>query len=89
VPLLRTYAARLRTLGSASFEIAYTAAGRLDLFIHPVLGPWDIAPGSLIAREAGASVLSLTSGKDAAWDEPRVIIGRRRSSATRSAPSPR
>jgi myo-inositol-1(or 4)-monophosphatase len=75
VPLLRTYAARLRTLGSASFEIAYTAAGRFDLFIHPVLSPWDIAPGSLIAREAGASVLSLTSGKDAAWDEPRVIIG--------------
>jgi myo-inositol-1(or 4)-monophosphatase len=75
IQLLRKYAARLRTLGSASIEISYTAAGRFDLFIHPVLGPWDIAAGSLIAREAGASVVSLASGEDAAWDEPRVIIG--------------
>jgi myo-inositol-1(or 4)-monophosphatase len=75
--LLRGHAARLRTLGAATLEIAYTAAGRFDLFIHPVLSPWDIAAAGLIAREAGATVLSLTTGEEAAWDEPRVIIGRR------------
>ena len=75
IALLRHHSARLRTLGAGALEIAYTAAGRFDLFVHPVLSPWDIAAGALIAREAGAVVLSLTTGKDAAWDEPRVIIG--------------
>lgn len=75
VALLRKHSARLRTLGAASLEIAYTAAGRFDLFIHPVLSPWDIAAAGLLAREAGASVISLRTGEDAAWDEPRVIIG--------------
>ena len=76
IELLRKHAARLRTFGAATLEIAYTAAGRFDLFIHPVLSPWDIAAAGLIAREAGAAVVSLTTGEDAAWDEPRVIIGR-------------
>jgi myo-inositol-1(or 4)-monophosphatase len=77
IAVLRKHCARLRTLGSATLEIAYTAAGRFDLFVHPVLGPWDIAAAGLIAREAGAAVVSLRTGEDAAWDEPRVIIGRR------------
>lgn len=75
IALLRKHSARLRTLGSAALEMAYTAAGRFDLFVHPMLSPWDIAAGGLIAREAGASVTSLRNGEDAAWDEPRVIIG--------------
>lgn len=75
IELLRRHCGRLRMLGSAALEICYTAAGRFDLFIHPVLGPWDIAAGGLIAREAGATVLSLRTGEAAAWDEPRVIIG--------------
>ena len=73
--LLNKHCARLRTLGSAALEIAYVAAGRFDLFVHGALGPWDIAAGGLIAREAGASVISLTTGSDAAWDERQVIIG--------------
>lgn len=77
IGLLRKHCARLRTLGSASLEIAYTAAGRFDLFVHPVLSPWDIAAAGLIAREAGAAVVSLRTGEDAAWDEPRAIIGHR------------
>jgi myo-inositol-1(or 4)-monophosphatase len=75
IPLIVKHCARVRTLGAAGLEIAYTAAGRFDLFVHPVLGPWDIAAGGLIAREAGASVVSLRTGKDAAWDEAQVIIG--------------
>ena len=31
--------------------------------------------GALIAREAGAALLSLETGDDAAWDERQVIIG--------------
>ncbi|MFN2520106.1 MAG: inositol monophosphatase [Candidatus Limnocylindria bacterium] len=67
--------ARLRVTGSAALEIAYVAAGRFDLFVHEQLSPWDIAAPGLVAREAGAAVLSLATGLDAAWDEPRVIIG--------------
>ena len=66
---------RLRVFGSAALEIAYVACGKLDLFIHESLAPWDIAAAGLIAREAGAVVRSLSTGKDAAWDEPAVIIG--------------
>jgi myo-inositol-1(or 4)-monophosphatase len=73
--MLNAHCARMRMFGSASIEIAYVASGRLDLFVHGALGPWDIAAGGLVAREAGAAVLSLRTGEDAAWDEPQVIIG--------------
>ncbi len=73
--MLNAHSARMRIFGSAALEIAYVAAGRFDLFVHGALGPWDVAGGGLIAREAGASMLSLTTGQDAAWDEPQVIIG--------------
>ena len=68
---------RLRVFGSAALEIAYVACGKLDLFVHEQLAPWDIAAAGLVAREAGAVVRSLSTGKDAAWDEPAVIIGNR------------
>jgi myo-inositol-1(or 4)-monophosphatase len=71
---LNSTCARLRVLGTAALEISYTAMGRFDLFAHEALSPWDIAAPSLIAREGGAKVLSLKSGKDASWDEPQVII---------------
>lgn len=71
---LNATCARLRVLGSAALEICYLAMGRFDLFVHGALSPWDIAAPWLIAREAGASVLSLANGDDAAWDESRVIV---------------
>ncbi len=71
---LNSTCARLRVLGSAAMEIAYTAMGRFDLFVHGALSPWDIAGPALIAREAGASVLALKTGSDAAWDESQVIV---------------
>ena len=67
--------ARLRVIGSAALEICYVACGKLDLFVHEALSPWDIAAAQLIAREAGAVVRSLKTGQDAAWDEPQVAIG--------------
>ncbi len=72
--LLNSTCARLRVLGSAALEIAYVGAGRFDLFVHESLSPWDIAAPALVAREAGARVISLRTGEDAAWDEPRVIV---------------
>ena len=72
--ILNATCARLRVIGAAALEIAYVAMGRLDLFVHSALSPWDIAAPWLIAREAGAAVLSLKSGEDAAWSERQVVI---------------
>lgn len=46
----------VRRLGSAALDLCYVACGRLDGFWEIALQPWDIAAGSLIAREAGATV---------------------------------
>src|SRR6266511_2714305 len=44
----------VRRFGSAALDLAYVAAGRFDGFWELRLKPWDVAPGILIAREAGA-----------------------------------
>jgi myo-inositol-1(or 4)-monophosphatase len=71
---LNATCARLRVLGSAALEMCYVAMGTFDLFVHESLSPWDIAASAFIARESGASVLSLKTGEDAAWDERQVVI---------------
>ena len=43
----------IRRLGSATLELAYVAAGRLDVFWERDLHPWDLAAGILLIREAG------------------------------------
>lgn len=72
---LNSTVVRLRVIGSAALEIAYVGCGRVDLFVHEGLSPWDIAAAGLIAREGGAAVRSLKTGADAAWDEAQVIVG--------------
>lgn len=77
-PRMARIAARcagMRDVGSAALGIAYVADGRFDLFAHEFLAPWDVAGPQLIAREAGAMVVSLRTGEDAAWDERQVLIG--------------
>ena len=56
----------LRRIGSASLDLAWTAAGSLDGFFHRSLGPWDVAAGALLIREAGG-VVSDFAGDDRAW----------------------
>jgi myo-inositol-1(or 4)-monophosphatase len=43
----------IRRLGAASVDLCYVAMGRLDAYFEEHLGPWDLAAGELIAREAG------------------------------------
>ena len=45
-----------RRLGSAAMDLAYVAAGRLDVFWEQGLRPWDIAAGIVLVREAGGIV---------------------------------
>lgn len=46
----------IRRLGAVSLDLAYVAAGRFDGFWERSLGPWDIAAGSILVREAGGFV---------------------------------
>jgi myo-inositol-1(or 4)-monophosphatase len=49
----------VRRAGSAALDLAWVAAGRLDIFYEHGLAEWDHAAGDLLVREAGGVVLSL------------------------------
>jgi myo-inositol-1(or 4)-monophosphatase len=46
----------IRRAGSASLDLAYVAAGRLDGYWEAKLKPWDVAAGQLLVKEAGGTV---------------------------------
>lgn len=54
----------LRRAGSAALDLAYVAAGRVDGFWEPGLGPWDVAAGSVLVLEAGGQVCDFWGGQD-------------------------
>jgi myo-inositol-1(or 4)-monophosphatase len=43
-------------------SLAWVAAGRFDGFWELVLGPWDVAAGSLLIEESGGRVTNLAGG---------------------------
>jgi myo-inositol-1(or 4)-monophosphatase len=57
------HVAGIRRIGTASLDLAYVAAGRLDGFWEYGLKPWDIAAGIVLVREAGGLV-SRAEGDD-------------------------
>ncbi len=63
----------MRLMGSSALGMAYAAAGRLDLYFHHSLSPWDSASGLLLAREAGGNVVD-RQGQDADLFTPSVIV---------------
>jgi myo-inositol-1(or 4)-monophosphatase len=54
--------AGIRRLGTASLDLAYIAAGRLDGFWEYGLKPWDMAAGIVLISEAGGLVGRLEEG---------------------------
>ena len=42
--------------GSASLNLAYVAAGRIEAFWSSSLKPWDVAAGAVIVEEAGGRI---------------------------------
>ena len=52
----------VRRLGAAAPDLCNLAAGRVDVYFEQWLGPWDLAAGELIAREAGCLLGSLDGG---------------------------
>jgi myo-inositol-1(or 4)-monophosphatase len=62
---LRTFE-DLRRAGSASLDLCWTAEGVFDGYFELALGPWDVAAGGIIVREAGGMVTDW-DGDDRAW----------------------
>ncbi len=54
----------VRRWGAAALDLAYIGAGRLDCYWERNLGPWDIAAGILIVKEAGGVVAPLWPDAD-------------------------
>ena len=52
----------LRRFGAAAPDLCNLAAGRVDVYFEQWLGPWDLAAGELVAREAGCVTGSLDGG---------------------------
>jgi myo-inositol-1(or 4)-monophosphatase len=50
------------------------AAGRVDLYFHTVLKPWDNAAAFLIATEAGATIVGL-DGRPVSFMMADAVVG--------------
>ena len=62
-----------RRFGSAAIEMAYLAAGRIELFFEIRLFPWDMAAGEVIVEEAGGCIEYLYEDR-LPLDRPAGII---------------
>ncbi len=49
--------------GAAALDLAYVAAGRLDVYWEAGLKPWDIAAGCLLVQEAGGMATALDGAR--------------------------
>lgn len=66
--------AGIRRCGSASLDLAWTAAGRMDGYWEHNLNSWDIAAGILLIREAGGYVSDL-AGRDKMLVSGDIVAG--------------
>lgn len=46
----------IRRIGSAAIELAYVAAGRVDIYLERNLKPWDYAAAIIIIEESGGII---------------------------------
>jgi myo-inositol-1(or 4)-monophosphatase len=62
----------VRRAGTASLDLAYVAAGRVDGFFEVGLSAWDVAAGALLVREAGGVVMDF-NGRDNVEESDSII----------------
>jgi myo-inositol-1(or 4)-monophosphatase len=56
----------IRRVGGASLDLCWTAEGVFDGYFELQLGPWDVAAGAIIVREAGG-VVTNWDGDPTTW----------------------
>ncbi len=54
----------LRLMGAAAAELCYIAAGRFEARIEAFIGPWDIAAGHIILKQAGGLMTDFSGNPD-------------------------
>jgi myo-inositol-1(or 4)-monophosphatase len=75
---IMTYASnkvsKIRMFGAASLDFAYAASSRTDGLVIFTKNLWDIAPGILLCKEAGAHILNLDRQPYQFGDRAVVIV---------------
>ncbi|MCX5999742.1 MAG: inositol monophosphatase family protein, partial [Chloroflexi bacterium] len=66
----------LRIMGSAVLGLAYVACGRLDIYVHAYLYPWDTASGIILVNEAGGKITNWDSRPATTYDR-QILAGNR------------
>lgn len=61
--------------GSGVLILAWVACGRIDVYHHNGLKPWDNAAAFLLVREAGGVVHSLSGKTDASFTASAMVAG--------------
>lgn len=69
---IANHAARIKMWGAACYDLAFLAAGRTDAYLVYSYYIWDIMPGYLIAKEAGA-VFSQLNGQPFNYNAKTLI----------------
>ena len=69
---LMTQIAKIRMFGAACIDFAFVAAGRTDGTVVITRNLWDIAPGILTCKEAGAVITNL-DGKPYSFGDNGVV----------------
>lgn len=67
----------IRRMGTASLDLAFVAAGRVDAFYERTLMPWDHAAGELIVTEAGgviAGIADLPPGREGLYAGHSALV---------------
>lgn len=64
----------VRNYGPHGLQLAYVAAGRIDLFIQEDLDTFNWLAGVLIAKEAGAEIVT-TEGLPYNWGSDSLLVG--------------
>lgn len=66
--------AGIRRTGSISVDMAWLASGRFDVLWESGLSPWDVAPGSLMIKEAGGFLSDFGGAQGHIWNG-QVVAG--------------
>jgi myo-inositol-1(or 4)-monophosphatase len=65
----------LRRPGAAALDLSWVAAGVFDGFFELSLGPWDVAAGALLIREAGGVVTDWEGREDGFLASGDILAG--------------
>ncbi len=64
-----------RLMGSAALGITYVACGRMDIYFHRSIYPWDIAAAVLLIREAGGEITDGEGKPATVWSNQVIACG--------------